>query len=273
MVHECDRLGTEKRREMKNIEIIEAERFFAFTQNGYSRPARLGCSRTNGSKVDVYIKFRGGVEAREFGLMSELLCSLLAHEIGLNVPTPFIVNLSPEFLAGVPKTAQDLVKRSLGLNFASESAPVGFSLVPPEPRVPVALRSSAAEVFAFDVIIQNCDRKADNPNLLWDRSKIMLIDHERALTFAREKTTSFSSLELDRFYDHVFYSTLSPSDAEFARMTDALGNLTAARIETLLGKIPEPWQVQEDLAKVRDHLSWIVENRLQVCNLIRERLS
>jgi hypothetical protein len=184
---------------MEKIEIIEAEQFFSFTQNGYSRPARLGCSREDGSKVDVYVKFKGGVEAREFGLLSELLCSLLAREVGLNVPRPFIVNLSPEFLAGVPHVAQDLVNRSLGLNFASESAPAGFSLVPPEPHVPLALRPSAAEVFAFDIIVQNCDRKADNPNLLWDRSKILLIDHERALGFVRgTPVSSFRSLELDR---------------------------------------------------------------------------
>jgi hypothetical protein len=259
---------------MKEIETIEAEQFYAFTQNGYSRPARLGCARADGSKVDVYVKFRGGVEAREFGLVAELLCSLLASELGLNVPAPFIVHLSPEFLAGVPKVAQDLVKRSLGLNFGSESAPAGFSLVPPEPRVPLALRPSAAEVFAFDVIVQNCDRKADNPNLLWDRSKIMLIDHERALGFIRANPApSFSSLELDRYYDHVFYSAVSPSDAEFSRLTDALGNLTDDWLETVLGKIPEPWQVKEDLAKVRDHLSWVVANRRQVCNLIRERLT
>jgi len=259
---------------MNKIELIEAEQFYSFTQNGYSRPARLGCVREDGSKVDVYVKFRGGVEAREFGLVAELLCSLLAREVGLNVPTAFVVNLSQEFLAGVPKIAQDLVKRSLGLNFASESAPVGFSLVPPEPRVPFALRPSAAEVFAFDVIVQNCDRKADNPNLLWDRSKLMLIDHERALGFVRDQPApSFSSLELDRYYDHVFYSAVSPNDAAFGRLSDALGRLTAARIETLLGKIPEPWQVQEDLEKVRDHLLWIVANRLQVCNLIRDRLT
>jgi hypothetical protein len=259
---------------MSNIEIVEAEQFYSFTQNGYSRPARIGCARADGSKVDAYVKFIGGVETREFGLVAELFCSLLAREIGLNVPTPFIVNLSPEFLAGVPNLAQDLVKRSLGLNFASESAPVGFSLVPPEPRVPMALRPSAAEIYAFDIIIQNCDRKADNPNMLWDRSRFMLIDHERALGFVRENpTSSFSSLELDRYYDHVFYTAVSPGDAEFGRLTEALGRLTAARIDSLLGKIPEPWQVRKDLAKVRDHLSWIVANRLQVCNLIRERLT
>lgn len=259
---------------MKKIEVVEAEQFYSFTKNGYSRPARLGCARADGSKVEVYVKFRGGVEAREFGLVAELLCSLLAREMGLNVPTPFIVNLSPEFAAGVPKVAQDLVGRSLGLNFASESAPVGFSLVPPEARVPLALRPSAAEIFAFDVIVQNCDRKADNPNLLWDRSKIMVIDHERALGFVRGNAApSFSSLELDRYYDHVFYSAVSPADAEFVRLAAALGGLSTGRIDAMIGKIPDPWQVKADLAKVREYLSWVVANRLQVCNLIRERLT
>lgn len=223
--------------------------------------------------MDVYVKFRGGVQEREFGLMSELLCSLLAREIGLTVPAPFVVNLSPEFLAGVPKTAQDLVRRSLGLNFASESAPPGFSLVPPEPRVPLALQPSAAEVFAFDIIMQNCDRKADNPNLLWDRSRIMLIDHERALGFVREgPAPSLNSLELDRYYDHVFYPAVSPKDTQFQRFAEALGGLSELRMKELFGKIPKAWKVDEDLAKVRNHLSWVVENRFDVCSLISERL-
>jgi hypothetical protein len=259
---------------MNSVEQVEAEQFYGFTANGLSRPARVGCSRSDGSKLDVYVKFVGGVERREFGLVAELLCSLLAGELGLNTPTPYIVNLSPEFLEGVPHPAEDLVRRSLGLNFASESAPAGFSLVPPEARVPIALRSSAAEVFAFDVIIQNCDRKADNPNMLWDRAKFMLIDHERALGFLHESPVpSLNSLQLDRYYDHVFYSAISPRDVEFGRLTQALERLSPQRIETLLGKIPEPWRVQEDLAKVRDHLLWVIENRHQICQLIHERLS
>jgi hypothetical protein len=259
---------------MNDVEQLEAEQFYAFTKTGYSRPARVGCARADGSKVDVYVKFFGGVERREFSLVSELVCSLLAKELGLNAPTPYVVNLSPEFLAGLPKPAQDLVNRSLGLNFASESAPPGFSVVPAEPRVPLALRESAADVFAFDIVIQNCDRKADNPNLLWDRTKIMVIDHERAFGFIRENPLpSLSSLELDRYYDHVFYSAVSPNDAHFTHLKQALGRLSPDRIEMLLGKIPKPWQVEEDLARVRDHLLWVVENRLQVCDLIRERLT
>ena len=152
------------------VEYVEAEQFHAFTKSGYSRPARITCARKDATKVDVYVKFIGGVRNRGFGLSAELICSLLAQDLGLASPKPFVVNISAEFVAGVPEAARDLLQRSLGLNFAGESAPDGFSVVPPEPRVPMALRPAAAAVFAFDVIIQNYDRKVDNPNLLWDRT-------------------------------------------------------------------------------------------------------
>jgi hypothetical protein len=256
------------------VEHVEAEHFHSFSESGYSRPARVTCSRKDGSKVDVYVKFMGGVRNRGFGLGAELLCSLLAQELNLGTPTPFIVNLSTEFLAGVPKEAQDLIQRSLGLNFASESAPAGFSLVPPNARVPLSLRPAAAEVFAFDIIIQNYDRKSDNPNLLWDRTKILVLDHEGALSpLLKNSAPSFSALELDRFYDHVFYSAVSPGDAGYASFTEALGRLSSSHIDKLLGEIPVPWQITEDLAKVREHLLWVAEHRRQVCSLIRERLS
>jgi hypothetical protein len=259
---------------MTLVEQLEAEQFFGFTANGYSRPARVGCTRPDGTKVEAYVKFIGGVQQREFGLVSELLCSLSASALGLSVPTPYIVNLSPEFLAGVPKPAEDLVRRSLGLNFGSESLPAGFSVVPPEPRVPIVLRRAAAEIFAFDVIFQNRDRKQDNPNLLWDRTKIQMIDHERAFGYVRETADlSFGSLGLDRFYDHVFYSALSPNDAQFDRLKESLGCFTANRLDDLFGEIPPSWQVEADLAKVREYLLWVADNRNEICNLIHERLS
>ena len=256
------------------VEQLEAEQFYSFTSSGYSRPARVTCSRANGSKIDAYVKFMGGIRNRGFGLAAELLAALLARDLGLFTPTPFIVNLSSEFLAGVPREAKDLVSRSLGLNFATESTPDGFSLVPPEPRVPQALRPLAAEILAFDIIIQNYDRKSDNPNLLWDRTRILMIDHESAFgSLLTRPNPSFVSLELDRFYDHVFHSAVSPSDADYGRFGDALARISPQRISELLCEIPVSWQVKEDLAKVEQHLIWAVQNREEICRLIRERLS
>src|SRR6185312_540198 len=231
---------------MSPIERLEAEQFYGFTESGLSRPARVRCARGDGSKIDVYLKFKGSVQEREFSLFTELLCSQLGMELGLNVPAPFVINLSREFLAGVPKSAQDIVRRSIGLNFGSASVPAGFSFVPSEPRVPMILRNSAAEIFAFDVITQNCDRKSDNPNLLWDRNRIMMIDHERAFGFVRASSgPSFAGLELDRFYDHVFYSAVSPNDAGFERLIGSFGDLSSRRLDALFGEIPHSWYSEQ----------------------------
>ncbi len=141
---------------------------------------------------------------------------------------------------------------SVGLNFGSEGAAGGeFQRgIPPEPRVPLALRELAAEIFAFDVIVQNYDRKADNPNLLWDRATILAIDHEGALgPILRQGQASLASLELDKFYDHVFYSAVSAKDAGYHRLRGALERLSPGRMEELLGEIPVQWQVGEDFGK------------------------
>lgn len=259
---------------MSFVQHVEAEQFHSFTSSGYSRPARITCSRENGGKVEAYVKLVGAIRNRTFGLGAELFCSLLAKELGLGCLTPFIVNVSEEFISGVPKEAGDVFRRSVGLNFGSEAAPPGFSVVPPEPSVPFDLRRMAAEIFAFDVLIQNYDRKSDNPNLLWDRVSILTIDHEGALgPILSRQGPSLSGLELDKFYDHVFYSAVSPKDAEFEQLMTALGRLSGTRIDELIGEVPVQWQIGEDLAKVRDHLKWAVQNRSDVLTLIRDRLS
>lgn len=256
------------------VENLEAEFFHAFTKSGNSRPARVTCSRSNGTKADVFLKFHGGVRNREFSLFTELLCALLARELGLQTPTPFVVNISRDFLAGVPANARDLVQRSLGSNFGSESAPVGFSVVPPDPDVPRALCPKAAEVFAFDVFIQNYDRKRDNPNLLWDSRQWLLIDHEGAFSpMLQPRTPSFDGLELDKFYDHVFYPAIGPKDAPYTDLLAALENLASSRLEEIIGQIPAHWQTEAGLTRVREHLAWLVEHGETVCGLIRDRLS
>ena len=101
-----------------------------------------------------------------------------------------------------------------------------------------------------------------------------MIDHEGAFTSALKRNKpSLNSLELDRFYDHVFYSAISPSDAGYRTLLEGLGRMVPSRLEKLLGEIPISWQVKEDLEMVCEHLLWVYENREEVCSLIRERLS
>lgn len=256
------------------IEQIEAEVFQGFQTKGYSRPARLTCRRLNGQPLEVFIKFAGGVRDHYFGLCAELLCSAIARQLGFLTPEPYIVNLSPEFLAGAPKGAKDLISRSLGLNFGTVAVGSGYGVMPTEPRLPTDLRKIAAEIFAFDVLIQNFDRKWDNPNLLWNRKRIVLIDHESALNpILQWPDLSFARLDLDKFYDHVFYSAISPADADFQRLVTVLQTLTPAVVDGFFALLPGVWRDETALSKVKDYLSFLVDNRQPVCELIRERIS
>ncbi len=253
------------------VEIVDAEEFHDFQTKGYSRPARVSCRRADGELVELFIKFAGGVRGHNFGLCSELICSLLATELGLLTPTPFTVNLSKDFLTGVPLVAKDLVERSLGLNFGSKNAGFGYHAMPTNPKLKHELRQVAAEIFAFDILTQNFDRKSDNPNLLWNGSKIILIDHESALQSVVEKDTpGVASLELDRFYDHVFFNILNPGDAVYDRLS---GKLASVSIDNIFNQIPSQWSDNSALKKVRSHLDWVIANNQTVCNLIEERIA
>jgi len=256
------------------MEQIEAEFFHDFQTKGYSRPARLTCRRADGRQLEVFIKFAAGVRDHYFGLCAEALCSAIARHLGFLTPDPYFVNLSPEFLAGVPKEAKDLISRSLGLNFGTVAVGSGYGVMPTEPRLPKELRKIAADIFAFDILMQNFDRKWDNPNLLWNREHIVLIDHESALSSVLQwPDFNFSHLGLDKFYDHVFYSRISPGDGDFQQFTSALQTLTPEVLDGFFGQLPVVWRDEKALSKVRDYLNFVVANRQQVCDLINERIS
>jgi hypothetical protein len=258
------------------IEQIEAELFHGFQTNGRSRPARMTCRKADGQPVNVFVKFAGGVTGHYFGLCAEVLCSAIARHLGLVTPDPYIVNLplSPEFLAGVPAEAKDIVGRSLGLNFGTVAVGDGFTVVPPEPRLPTNLRPVAAEIFAFDILMQNFDRKWDNPNLLWNQKRIVLIDHESALhPVLSWPEPSVAMMSLEKFYDHVCYSPISPADANYDRLASVLGTLTPEILDGFFGLIPAVWRDESAMARVRGYLNFLVDNREPLCKHIKELIS
>lgn len=188
-------------------------------------------------------------------------------------PGPYIVNLSPEFLAGAPHEAKDLISRSLGLNFGTVAVGEGYGVMPTEPHLTKDLRKVAAEIYAFDIMMQNFDRKSDNPNVLWNRQRIVLIDNESALNPVLQwPDLNLAHLDLDKFYDHVFYSEISPGDADFQRLATALQTLTLAVVDGFIELLPGAWHDEKALSRIKEYLKFPVDNRIPVCDLIRERI-
>src|SRR5208283_3894843 len=113
-----------------------------------------------------------------------------------------------------------------------------FWLGPPGRNPVGAQRDQAADVFAFDTLIQNPDRRAVNPNL-WARSdRLGVYDHEQAFSFlsvpiiggtpkpwvAASHGNGFRFLE-----QHVFYRNLRGGRLDLGPFKEKLGALTDKR--------------------------------------------
>jgi hypothetical protein len=83
----------------------------------------------------------------------------------------------------------------------------------------------------------------------------------------------FARLDLDRFYDHVFYSEISPADADFQRLVAVLQTLTPVILDGFFDQLPDVWRDENALSRVKNYLNSLVDNRQQVCDLIHDIIS
>ncbi|MHB1310295.1 MAG: hypothetical protein ACYC23_24780 [Limisphaerales bacterium] len=125
-------------------------------------------------------------------------------------------------------------------------------------------RDQAVEIFAFDLLVQNADRRATNPNL-WSRSeRVGVYDHEQAFSFLHlpiiggaprpwvlaHQAGAFRFME-----NHAFYPSLRGAKLNLGPFESRLADLSFEVIEGLLEAVPAEWQQGHDLcAKTADYL-------------------
>jgi hypothetical protein len=251
---------------------LEAAQYLETQITGLSKPAQLRWGAA-GEEIDVITKFKSSVRNREVSLSAEMICSRIARDLGLFTPTAYAVHISREFAESVAGFPGDLMRRSIGLNFGSEFL-ADYSVLEPNAPLPEALYNQAAQIFAFDVLIQNYDRQTSNPNLLFNSERLVLIDHESAFS----PVLSMQEFGLDRlhyevFYQHVLFPTLSKDATDYAPLTAKLEKLTKNKISAYIDALPDEWkQDGEAHRKIADYLNWMVAERKELCARIVELL-
>jgi hypothetical protein len=256
---------------------LTAMQFIKPMSTGRNHPLLLGCESAGGDSFEVVVKFRGK-EMDAKAQIAELVTAQLADDLGLQVPQAAVVDIPAGFDAIIAEaTLAAMVKSSPGLNFGSVNLGAGFTTWPPG-RNPVGTqRDQAADVFAFDTLIQNHDRRAVNPNL-WARSdKLGVLDHEQAFSFlavhifgggapkpwqAAKQSKSFQFLE-----QHIFYRSLRGGRLDFGPFKERLGRLTDGQIQGYADAVPAAWrkendfcdQVVEYLAEARKHRETLIQ--------------
>lgn len=260
---------------------LTANQFIRRMGVGRTCPVLLGAEDGEGRTVEVVTKLRGP-ELSAKAQIAELVAALLAAHLGLEVPQAAVVDVAADFEAIVPPNLASAFRASPGRNFGSVHLGTSFTTWPVGRSPAGVQRDQAAEIFAFDLLVQNADRRATNPNL-WSRSeRVGVYDHEQAFSFLylpiiggvprpwvlADQAGAFRFME-----GHAFYPSLRGTKLNVGPFESRLAALSDEVIESLLEAVPAEWQQGHDLcAKTAHYLREAREERIAFLNFVKHLL-
>ncbi|MEU0030178.1 HipA family kinase [Streptomyces sp. NPDC006335] len=210
----------------------------------YITPLREGGSLPGLVEADdrgtYVIKFTGAGQGRKT-LVAEVVVGELARRLGLRVPRLLTLDLDPDLGLGEPdERVQELLRSSggtnLGMDFLSGALgfdPLAFPVDPEE----------AGRIVWFDALVNNVDRSWRNPNLLWWRREVWLIDHGATMIWHHNWPGAEKSAA--RPYDasdHVL-RPFAPDVA--AAAADLAPRVTEDLLAEVTAEIPDAWLADE----------------------------
>ena len=228
------------------LPLVTATRYVTPLREGGSLPAIM-----EADDLGTYVvKFRGAGQGRK-ALVAEVVTARLARACGLLVPRLVAVDLDPNLASGEPdQEIQDLLRASGGLNLGVDflAGAVDF-----DADAATVSGELAGRIIWLDALVSNADRSWRNPNMLFWRDELYLIDHGATLTYQhRWETAAASATRPYDVADHALLGCgpkIDEADAELAsRMTgDVLREAVAAVPDEWLE--PEPGLDEPDLIR------------------------
>ena len=249
-----------------------------------NQPVIMLCQSQSGVSEDGYIshfvvKLKNDLPYKEHSCAREMIGSLLATAFGLLTPPPGIINIPDDFYEIVDNQAlRDRLQASSGYNFGSRNVEINAFL---GVDLPPGKLQEGFEVFVFDALIQNSDRRVGNPNLFSSPDGFILFDHELAFPFT--KTVGIiggfpNPWELtDPRYlyflkDHIFYQSVRSNKVNFDSFHEKLTNLTEPFIDGIISKLPDEWYGKE-IEIIKDYLMLAHHNADKVKKGLQEVLA
>jgi hypothetical protein len=213
-----------------------ATRFITPLREGGSLPGLVEAD----DRGTYVIKFTGAGQGRKT-LVAEVVAGELARRLGFRVPRLVTLDLDPDLGLGEPdERVQELLKSSggtnLGMDFLSGALgfdPLAFTVGPEE----------AGRIVWFDALVNNVDRSWRNPNLLWWRGEVWLIDHGATMIWQHNWPGAEKSAA--RPYDasdHVL-KPFAPDVA--AAAADLAHRVTEDLLAEVTAEIPDVWLAGE----------------------------
>lgn len=223
--------------------------------NGRTKPALLVCETPAGEEVEVVAKFSAYCDQGVTNLAREVIAACLAGDLGLPIPTPYLLDITPTWAASVTDAAiRTNIQRSAPVAFGSSFAGAQFSAWNDGTTLRPAMVPLALATFVFDAIIQNPDRRSSNPNCLVRGDTFRIFDHELAfahgLIFGWKPPWTPGSLQLlEQPGFHIFRRKLRGEALDFTPVRESWKQLSDSRIDGYAATVPGEWaQAAADVA-------------------------
>ena len=221
-------------------------RYNRAARSGRTAPLILTCEAPDGSTVKVFAKFSSTCDQGNINLAREVIAACLAHDLGLPVPEAFLIEVPPQWAATLPTDQRAKIQTSSSVAFGSRVVGDQFSTWLPGQEISVRMLPVAASIFVFDGIIQNPDRRPDNPNCLVRGDEYRIFDHELAFSHGLIlgwippwHVGGLKSMETNG--NHIFLSSLRGRNIDFGPIRAAWAGLSHAAIERYNEALPAQW--------------------------------
>lgn len=217
---------------------VAATRYVVPLREGGSMPAVMEAD----DGASYVVKFRGAGQGPR-ALVAEVVVGELARGLGLPVPELAIVSVD----AAIGRNEGDPEIRSLVVGSAGDNAGLAFlpAAINFDPaainRDPAALDPALmARIVAFDAFAQNMDRTAKNPNMMWCKGQLWLIDHGAALYWQHDWDGGLEGVRspFALIARHVLLPHASSIAAEAAWL---LAGLADEAIAAAVAAVPDEW--------------------------------
>ena len=244
------------------ITTVKAVTFIKALRSGRTCPCLMLCEDDNGGKFEIVVKLRAGIDSGTTGLTCELLASLLANDLDLIVPKPFIVDVDSHFYEAISDAAlAERFRKSQGANFGSQYLSAGYTW-PQGRSISSSLMQMAADIFAFDLMIQNPDRRNDKPNLLRKGDELVIYDHEMAFSFlyaVGQAQYPWDNTGVGFMKDHVFYRGLKGRELSWERLQGALEAVGDRRLKMYAEAVPDSWRqgTKDAAARILEYIGQV----------------
>jgi hypothetical protein len=233
--------------------------------NGKTKPALLVCEEGE-SSIEVVGKLAAGCEQREISLAMEIVSALLAGDLEIPVPEPFLLQLDPEFVEVIPdREWAEMARAGPAVAFGSRLLPSAYAAWVAG-TVPVGnMTATAANILLFDAVIENPDRRASNPNCLVRGDEIRIFDHELAfpaMLIGAPKPWVLGALAfMEQPGTHIFRDALRKREVDWQPVIGRWQGLSDAQLDDYEAVLPAEWEsARAALRSAIDKIKAVREN-------------